>query len=245
MELLSERQIDTINDLLLENGVKYDELRNDLLDHICCIVEEEVETGRSFGVSLDHALDQFGLENFKLIQESTMYLLNQKLNMMKKTVSITGLIASLLVITGVLFRVNHIPGAGILLVVGISSAALITFPMMAYMSIVAKEDKQTMGVNLLGFLSAMLLCMGALFKMMHWPLAMILFWTGAIILLFAFMPLHAIRSYRLAENKLFSLAKTMLIVAGIVLFWGISTRTRILKPDLITTPVEIEQNQEQ
>lgn len=161
-----------------------------------------------------------------------MYLLNQKLNKMKKVISIVGLIASLMVIMGVFFRVNHIQGAGILLVLGISIVSLAVLPMLAYTSIVAKEDTQTTLTSMVGYLSAMSMGMGGLFKLMHWPGAMLLFWSGVLVLLLGFMPLITIRSYRLAENKLFTLTKSALIIAGVALLWSLSANTRIFKVEI-------------
>lgn len=225
MDLLNDEQIDQINDILVNQGVNYEGLRNDLLDHICCMIEDEMQEGLSFSTGLDKALEEFGLENFKLIQESTMYMLNKKLNKMKKFTSIIGLIASLLVIAGVVFKINHILGAGVLLVLGLSIVSLVVLPLLAYLNIVAKEDKQTLIVSSIGYLAGMFLCLGGLFKIMHWPMAMVIFWIGAALLLLVFMPMYSIRSFRLAENKLFALTKSMLVIAGIVLFLGLTSIT--------------------
>lgn len=232
MESLSEKQIDQINDILVKQGVGYDELRNDLLDHICCMIEEGLARGQAFSNCLEEALDSFGMQNFKLIQESTLYLLNQKLKKMKKVVSILGLIASLMVIVGVVFRVNHIMGAGILLVLGVSVIALVVLPLLGYMTLVAKEDSSTIVTSLVGYFAAMSMAMGGLFKLMHWPFANILFWLGVGVLLLGFMPIYTLRSYRLAENKLFALTKSMLMLAGFVLLWSLSANTRIMKVEI-------------
>ncbi|MBD81219.1 MAG: hypothetical protein CL840_20035 [Crocinitomicaceae bacterium] len=243
MDSLNAKQIDEINDLLLQQGVSFNSLRDDLLDHICCMVEEGLSQGKDFSSSLEEALNNFGMGHLKLIQESTLYLLNNKLNNMKKTAAIIGMIASTLVITGIISRVNHIAGAGIMLVLGLASASILVFPLLGYMSVVAREDKQTIATNLVGYGSGMLIALGSLFKLMHWPGAMIIFWLGAIILLLAFMPLYTIRSYRLAENKLFALSKSMLILTGMVLIWGLSVNTRIFKVDFTMAGQELVQTE--
>ncbi len=232
MELLSDRQIDQVNDILVNQGVTYEELRNDLLDHICCIIEEGIEQDKNFSLCLEEALERFGLENFRTIQESTMYLLNQKLNKMKKVTSIVGLVASLMVVAGVIFKVNHMLGAGILLIVGVSSIALIVLPLLAYMTVVAKEDIQTTITSMVGYFSAMSMSMGGMFKLMHWPGANLLFWTGLAVLLIIFMPLFTVKSYRLAENKVFALSKSALIIAGVSLLWSLSANTRIFNVEV-------------
>lgn len=72
--------------------------------------------------------------------------------------------------------------------------SLLVLPMLAYTSIVAKEDTQTTLTSMVGYLSAMSMGMGGLFKLMHWPGAMLLFWSGVLVLLLGFMPLNTIRS---------------------------------------------------
>ena len=232
MDLLSDRQVDQINDILIQQGVEYRELRYDLLDHVCCMVEDGLEQGEKFSISLENALQSFGIENFKLIQESTMYLLNQKLNKMKKAISIVGLIASLMVISGVFFKVNHLMGASILLIMGVSLVSLVVLPLLSYATLIAKEDGQTTITSIVGYFAAMSLSMGGMFKLMHWPYANMLFWMGVAILLLGFIPMYTIRSYRLAENKLFALTKSALIIAGVSLLWSLSANRKVFNVEV-------------
>ncbi|UTW63151.1 hypothetical protein KFE98_03060 [bacterium SCSIO 12741] len=222
MGWLSDHRVDMINDILVENGVSYDELRNDLLDHVCCLVEEQMDDGRSFQQGLDTALDRFGLNQLKIIQETTLYLINSKLNTMKKTIGIIGLITSLLVILGVLFKILHFPGANIMLVLGITGSALVVFPLLGYLAISSTGSSSETWINLIGYAAGLVISLGVLFKIMHWPFASILLWSGVGLVALVFMPIYTVQAYRLAENKLFALSKSMLIIAGIVVVWGLS-----------------------
>lgn len=219
MELLNAKQVDQVNDALVSHGVSYDALRDNLLDHICCMIEQGVADGQTFPDSLDAAIEKFGVQNFKLIQESTLFLINQKLNKMKKFTSIMGLIASVMVIGAVVFKANHLFGANILLVLGLALISLIVLPLMAYINIVSKESKQTIVSSTVGYLAGVVLTIGVLCKLMMWPYNNILLVLGGVLLLFVFMPLYSINSYRLAENKLFALTKSMLMVAAFFLLW--------------------------
>ncbi|MGB0403481.1 MAG: hypothetical protein ACPGEG_05240 [Salibacteraceae bacterium] len=229
MKLLDQHQVNQVNDALVEQGIGYDELRQDLLDHICCMIEQEINRDKSFEMCLENALETFGKENFKVIEESTLYLLNQKLNKMKKVISVLGLVASVMVMLGVFFKVNHIVGAGVLLVCGVSIISVIVLPLLGYLTFKANSDKQTKTTSLVGYASVILISMGGLFKLMHWPFANILFWLGMGVLVLGFIPLHTLRTYRLAENKLFSLAKSMLVLAGFIFLVSISSNSKLLK----------------
>ena len=59
MVSLSDNQIDTIHDLLLGRGITLDSLRFDLLDHVCCMVEEKMETGVNFQIALKDSIQQW------------------------------------------------------------------------------------------------------------------------------------------------------------------------------------------
>ena len=45
MAQLKQNQVDSIFDLLLTHGVSYESLQLDLLDHICCMVEQKMDNG--------------------------------------------------------------------------------------------------------------------------------------------------------------------------------------------------------
>lgn len=90
---------------------------------------------------------------------------------MKKAADITGIIFSSLIILGSIFKMQHWPGASVILIAGVF------FFMIAYMpfNLVAqlKKDKSTLNVILqISFLFTFwLLLTGMLFKVQHWPVA--------------------------------------------------------------------------
>lgn len=223
MEPLNSSQVDRVNDELILYGATYGELREGLLDHVCCMVEELIESeALDFDQAFERAIKQFDLSQIRIIQESTLYLLNTKINNMKKTVGIIGILTALMTIFGVVFKLNHWPGANILLVLGLAITSLVVFPLMMYLTSQSIGDKTNKLLSVFGYGAGMLIILGALFKVMHWPLASIVLGIGAVILLFVFMPMYTVQSYRMAENKIFALSKSLLIAAGIIVVFGIS-----------------------
>lgn len=221
MATLSEQQIDKIFDLIVDNGVSYESLQVDLLDHVCCMVEQKMDEGKSFGDSLKLALQEFGYKHFSEIQEATIYLLTLKQRKMKKTTGIIGIISSLLVISGVFFKIMHWPGAGILLVIGLVLIGVIVFPLMATLDINNASGNMKKLTASIGYFAAVLLSIATLFKIMHWPGATITYYSGLSLLVFVFIPLFTIKNYKTAENKIMAIAKSTLILAGVVIFWGL------------------------
>jgi uncharacterized membrane protein len=74
-------------------------------------------------------------------------------------------------IIGALFKILHWPGANILLILGLSWLAIVSFIRSAYV-----QERSTQGY--LNGLSNALMIIGVLFKMMHWPHAMMMLYIG-------------------------------------------------------------------
>lgn len=78
---LKDGQVELIEKELLERGITYDPIRDDLLDHICSTVEEQMEEGVPFmeaynsaidGLSSDNGLHEINNETISILNDSTM-----------------------------------------------------------------------------------------------------------------------------------------------------------------------------
>lgn len=102
---------------------------------------------------------------------------------MKKTVIILGIIGAIFIAIGILFKMMHWPGAGVAVLIGATALAIYSLTYMV-------EKLQTAGAGIekpfiLFFgISGVLLCVGFLFKMMHWP--------GAGALIYSFFATYTI-----------------------------------------------------
>lgn len=117
MELTSE-QILFIKQDLREKGITMDDLAENLLDHICCTIENGSET--DFPNAYSEALTAFGNGGLKNIQIETILLINLKKEIiMRKTMYFLCYVSAFLISTGLLFKIQHWPGAAIILTVAI------------------------------------------------------------------------------------------------------------------------------
>lgn len=229
MVTLTRQEINTIHDFLVDCGVDYEPLRNDLLDHICCSIEEKMDRGMPFREAFHLSVEEFGEEGLEKTQQITMYLLTQKDRVMKNIASITGITGAFLTIIGFGLKLLHLPPAGILLVSGLTIIALFFLPLILIIKL--KEYKSVNGklAIVAGVLSAALLVFGMMFKLMHWPYANMLTHLGMGVLCLLFMPLHFIRSYQQAENRIFNSALVAVIFAGSLLLFGMTGNTHMHK----------------
>lgn len=221
MAVLDKHQVDQIHDLLVSYGVTYEALQIDLLDHICCMVEQKMDNDLNFDESLSLSIEKFGLSKLAEIQEATIYLLTIKLRKMKKTTGILGIIFSLFVIIGVLFKTLHLPGAAIMTIIGVAIVSILVLPLMAYSEITKTQGKTNRWTTFSGYFATILLGIGTLFKLNHWPFGTILVDLGAALFVFVFVPLFTIKNYKTDENKIFAIAKSLLIIAATFMFWAI------------------------
>ena len=108
---LTEIQLILIEKKLRDSGVSYAPLYEELLDHVCCLVETKMAGGYSFEESITHAFQVMNTACISTCQQQTKYMLNRKRIIMKRiTFAAGGLAASCLLITSVMFAQN-IPSA--------------------------------------------------------------------------------------------------------------------------------------
>ncbi|MBS1605662.1 MAG: hypothetical protein JST42_23560 [Bacteroidetes bacterium] len=78
MYLISDQQIDFILDDLEAGGIGTESLRYDLLDHICVIIEQNLEEGEDFEQFYRSAVRTFYREQLREIEQETALLLTLK-----------------------------------------------------------------------------------------------------------------------------------------------------------------------
>ena len=96
-----------------------------------------------------------------------------KITMMKNKMYIVGLVSVMLIALGGIFKINHFPGANILLTFGIVALSFVFFPV-AFISTYRQNESKNGLIYLTAALMGIILFTGALFKIMHWPGASIL-----------------------------------------------------------------------
>ena len=138
---LTEEQIEYISTNLEFYGISSDELREDLLDHICTHIETSDET--DFDTAYNEALQKFGgYAGMGKVERDTYLMVSFRSNLRRQKI-----------------------------------------------------------VYILGFFATFIMVLGILFKLMHWPGASIMLFTGFLILLFGYLPLYFYQRYKLFYNK--------------------------------------------
>ncbi len=104
---LTTSQINEVADQLEVVGLKSDSLKEELLDHLCCVVEENMEQGMAFAEAKTAAFQTFGKDEMQELEQKSLELLNQKSVLMKKVSLITA--ACLLMFSTMLWSLQTDP----------------------------------------------------------------------------------------------------------------------------------------
>ncbi len=215
MYQLTDKHIDFILHDIRARGVEMESLQHDLLDHVCCLIEQNLEPGGDFEGFYSTAIQTFYQQELKEIEVETLFLLNNKnYYAMKKITLISGAFSAIVLSLGIVFKFMHWPGAGVLIVTGIAFFSLLFLPLLFTLKVKEKEQKQSPFILAAGTLSAILFSLSTLFKLMHWPLANVLGLTAIGIMLLLFLPVYFFTGIRNAETKMNSIVTSILIVAG-------------------------------
>lgn len=200
---------------LIRLGLTYDRLLDDLLDHICCMVEENMEEGEDFESSYNHVLDSIGETRLSEIQHQTLLNLDKKFQRMKKFTYIFGLSTAALTIIGSLFKRMHWAGAGIMITVGLASIVLVFLPLYFITSYREQAERKNPVYPIVGYLTLALLLAAASFKVMHWPGAGYLIYASIGFLLIAFVPLYIVNVFQKSGKERVTLPYIVMFMVGI------------------------------
>ena len=187
---LTSEQISKIRQFVAGSNLNIVTLRDDVLDHLCCSVENKIASGKSFEKALEESASELAPDGLEILDYETMLLLNSKNIPMKKFMYLLGLLTTICWTIGMTFRILGWLGGVELSTIGFSTFAFVFLPMMVYNSFKQKV-KRTIAEKLrivFGFASGVVTASAVFFKIMHYPGADILLLVGATIFSFGFLP---------------------------------------------------------
>ena len=199
--MLSTKQITIINDALVKQGIEYKPLLIDLVDHVSCSIEQKMESGSTFSQALQQSISEFGDLGLERTQEATLYFLTLKLKIMRNFASFFGIIGSLSAIIGLLLKALQLPPAGILFFSGTCLIALFFLPLVLFIKFKEIESPAKKFSAVSGTISAIIILIGLLFRLMYWPFANIIFTSGIGLFCILFLPGYFIKSTKGRKNR--------------------------------------------
>ncbi len=201
---MPELSIDNINLIISDvrkQEISFSHLPDELIDHLCCDVEDEMLNGMAFPEAYNRVKQKFSKRRLKEIQEETLYAVDTKYRRMKNTMKISGIAGTILLGFAALFKIQHWPGAGIMITLGELYAGICFFTFFPRGPLERNPQyKENLSVYFRIHFRVFLL-LGTLFKVQHWPGAGILLLLSAVISVLFLIPSMLVSLLRDPENK--------------------------------------------
>jgi len=202
--------------------ISFSHLADELIDHVCCDVEHEMQNGLNFLEAYRKVNGKMGLRRLKEIQEETLYAVDTKYRKMKNTMKISGVSGTVLLGFAALFKIMHWPGAGIMLMLGGVILAFVFMP--SAMVVLWKEthNRKRIFLYISAFVSAMFFILGTMFKIQHWPGAALILLLAGVSGIICFIPVLLISKLNQQENRskraiyIFGATALVLYIAGLL-----------------------------
>lgn len=195
---LSPEQVDVIRKQVDQSNITIESLKDDVLDHLCCVVEILMDRGKPFETAVKEAIHDLAPDGLDEIQRETVYLLNpQKIIVMKKIMFSIGLLSAMSMSIGWTFKWLHLPGADELSLYGFLGFALLFLPIVAidYFKVNINKALNEKLKIIFGLSSALMVAASVTLRILHLdfrllgpPVSLLLILGGCLIFTFGFLP---------------------------------------------------------
>ena len=111
MGFLRSEHVSLVNQYLDEQGLTFQPLRDEILDHLIGDLESQMHEGLTFQKAWLQVSGQIPKNHFKLIQQETMEAINKRFNISKVFTNLS----IILLIAASLFKLMHLAGTTLLL----------------------------------------------------------------------------------------------------------------------------------
>ena len=140
---------------------------------------------------------------------------------MKQKIYILGLATAIIVFLGTLFKVNHWPGAAILLVSGISILVFVFLPLALVSSYKAEGSKGKRLLYIVTWLTAFIVFAAMLFKIQHWAGAGLLMLVSIPFPFVVFLPVFLMSRSGNSKENIYNTVSVLFLLMLISCFTGL------------------------
>jgi hypothetical protein len=204
MSKLTDEQIDFIIEQVNNSQIETKALREDLVDHFCCVIEDYMKRGISFEASYNKACEVIcpnGLD--EIHQETIMLLTTKRITIMKKLMFVVGFIGTIFLTTSFMFKALYWPYGGYLLLSAIFILIFILLPLV-FLYFYKNEFSTYISYKLkyvFGYIGLALFLTGVVLELLHWPGSEIILILSVFIFNFGFLPFLFYRIHKKFEKK--------------------------------------------
>ncbi len=193
MQLLADEQIKRIEERLAEASLSNNSLSIDILDHLCCMIEERMDLGWDYLRAEKEVFSEMGVLQIQAIEQETKLLTQNKL-VMKKRTKIIGLVALVLMTIGFIMKQLHVMGAGVTWGVGVLTAVFGFALFLLLDRFKYDKSSKEKAISFVGFLGASSFMLGTGFKLLRQPGSHYMIGFGGLILLVHYLISNSVKT---------------------------------------------------
>jgi hypothetical protein len=134
---------------------------------------------------------------------------------MKQKIYFLGLLTVLLLVAGTLFKVNHYPGAAILLTAGITTLVFVFLPVALLNHYRSEGNRQTRPLYIVTWVTALVIFISMLFKIQHWPYSGIMLMISLPFPYVVFLPVFLWVTSKIEKFNIYNTVFVMLVLTGL------------------------------
>lgn len=218
---LSENEVDFILEDIAKRGIETEDVRYNILDHVCCIIENEMKPGTNFKEFYRNTIARFYKVELNEIEQETRDLITFKYYYaMKRTLKITGLLTIVLCLIGSLLKFLHVPGAGLVLFSSLCFFGLIFIPLNIIVKLKYEKEQTNKVIVTFGLILGMFITFGLIFKTFHWPGATIITMSGVLVFALVFVPVYFFTRYKNPDTRFNAIVHTTFMIVGAGFLFG-------------------------
>lgn len=199
MSSLTEQEIEFISEKINNSNIESNEMREDLIDHFCCAIEENMKKGVSFEKSYAKAFQNICPDGFDEVQRETVFLLTYKrIKALKQVLYLSAYLSAASIIITAYLSLTHNPAAALALLFS-ALILLILFIPSYFLNQYKRELSKTLSNKLMlifGFFGISIFLISVVFKISHWPGAKVLFLASIVIINLVYFPILFFKKYK-------------------------------------------------
>jgi hypothetical protein len=137
---------------------------------------------------------------------------------MKQKIYFLGLASSLIIFMGILFKVNHWPGAGIMITTGFVALVLVFLPAALIDHYRSGEPEKSRLLHIVTYLTCFVVFTGMLFKIQHWPMAGVFLLVAVPFPFVVFLPVFLTVTSKNKNFNIYNLVFVLMLLALVSVF---------------------------
>jgi hypothetical protein len=211
--MLTENQINKIRQTVEKQNVNFSHLKDDLIDHLGCEVENEMSKGADFDTALEIVLRDIGINGLKKIENSAISLINLKILERRKLLFAVASIGIILLIISLIFSIIQYSQHLIILTRGLGLLTLLLYVTIFFINNLRKKGKnKKVFLNFSGLITSILSISSVIFMMWRWPYRDIVYLINMFCIVFVFTPIFIYYTIKEERNRYINYGFILLIL---------------------------------